>query len=54
MSDIYDIYAETVEYAKHLEKLLKVARIVDEDTLSEIRRDYITPSTNVSVEWLKK
>lgn len=50
--NIYEIYAETIEYTKHLEDLLK--EFVGNDSIKEIRKQYIKPDTNVAEEWLKE
>jgi hypothetical protein len=50
---IEDMYMDVVSYAKHLENLLLLQSLVDEDTLIAMRKDYIKPMTNVAKEWLE-
>jgi hypothetical protein len=50
--DIYDIYADTVNYAQRLEEI--VSDIIGDEYLKELRKKYIKPATNVAVEWLKE
>lgn len=52
MEPLYKAYGEVVEYAKHLESLLKAYTVVDDEVLSKIRKKHLKPSTNVAKEWL--
>lgn len=52
-TNIYEIYADTIKYAKHLEALLTLHNVVDDELLKDIRKLYIKPATNVAKDWLE-
>lgn len=54
MTDIYEIYGQTVQYAMRLEEILKTNEIIDEATLAVLRREYIKPVTNIAQDWLEE
>ncbi len=48
--NINEIYMQTVDYAIELENVL--SQFIDKDSISEIRKEYIKPVTNVAEAWL--
>lgn len=47
------MYADVVAYAKHLENLLLMQSVVNDEILIEMRKEHIKPATNVAKEWLE-